>query len=380
MNKNTVKFNANDNPEFVSTLRKRVNEYFKDNNISKYANNAMRAKTVFMLLLYFIPLAFLLSGMVSSFAVAFPLYIIMGFGMAGIGLCVMHDANHGVYSKNNRVNKALGFTANFLGAYHINWKIQHNVLHHSFTNIDEYDEDIDKKGIIRFSPHQERKDIFKFQAYYAPLLYGLMTFYWLIAKDIDQLISYNKRGLLKGQGLTFKKSLGLMLFNKTWYVALTLVAPILITGIVWWQVILAFLLMQFISGLVLALVFQPAHVITETDFYKVDENGSVENNWAVHQLRTTSNFANSSKWFSWIVGGLNHQIEHHLFPNVCHIHYDKIAPIVKQTAKEYGIPYHHHKSFGVALKSHFTLLNQLGTGSYDKKVKEMKTAPISAVA
>lgn len=150
MNKNTVKFNANDNPEFVSTLRKRVNQYFADNNLSKYANNAMRAKTVFMLLLYFIPLAFLLSGVVSSFAIAFPLYIVMGFGMAGIGLCVMHDANHGVYSKNNKINKALGFTANFLGAYHINWKIQHNVLHHSFTNIDEYDEDIDKKELLDF--------------------------------------------------------------------------------------------------------------------------------------------------------------------------------------------------------------------------------------
>lgn len=369
MNNKTVKFNTNDNPEFVKTLRKRVNQYFKDKEISKYANNSMRLKTAFMLLLYFIPLGFLLSGLVHSFIVALPLFIIMGFGMAGIGLCVMHDANHGVYSQNNKINKILGFTANFLGAYHINWKIQHNVLHHTYTNIDEHDEDIDKKGIIRFSPHQERRSFFKFQAFYAPILYGLMTFYWLIAKDIDQLIRYNKRSLLKAQGLTLRKGLSLMLFNKAWYIALTLVAPILITGIVWWQVLLAFLLMQFISGIVLALVFQSAHVIEETSFYKVDENGSVENNWAVHQLYTTANFANSSSWFSWIVGGLNYQIEHHLFPNICHIHYHKIAPIVKETAKEFGMPYHHHKSFLTAIRSHFTLLNQLGTGAYDAKLK-----------
>ncbi|WNB17431.1 fatty acid desaturase family protein [Marivirga arenosa] len=368
MNKNTVKFNTTDNREFVSTLRLRVNQYFKDQKITKYANNRMKIKTAFMLLLYFIPLVLMLSGIINSVGLVIAMFFVMGFGMAGIGLCVMHDANHGVYSKNNLVNKALGFTANFIGAYHINWKIQHNVLHHSFTNINEYDEDIDKKGIIRFSPHQERRSFFKFQAFYAPILYGLMTFYWLIAKDLDQLIRYNKRNLLKAQGLSFSKGLATMLFHKSWYIMLTLVGPILMTSVIWWQVALGFLLMQFISGLILALIFQPAHVINETQFYEVDEKGSVENNWAIHQLHTTSNFANSSSWFSWIVGGLNHQIEHHLFPNICHIHYSSIAPIVKKTAKEFGIPYHHHKSFYAALKSHFSLLNQLGNGEYDKKL------------
>ncbi|GAA5038918.1 fatty acid desaturase [Marivirga lumbricoides] len=371
MQHTSVKFNTTDNLEFISELRKKVNQHFKTNKISKYANNSMRLKTTFMLLLYFVPLIFLISGAVTTLSAALINFIIMGFGMAGIGLCVMHDANHGVYSKEQWVNKVLGFTANFLGAYHINWKIQHNVLHHSFTNVDEHDEDIDKKGVIRFSPHQKRKSAFRFQAYYAPFLYGFMTFYWLVAKDIDQLIRYNKRNLLKCQGLTFAKGISLMLFNKAWYIGLTLILPILISGIIWWQVLLCFLLMQFISGLVLALVFQPAHVIEATDFYKTDENGSLENNWAIHQLRTTSNFANSSPWFSWLIGGLNYQIEHHLFPNICHIHYHKIAPIVKETALKYDIPYHHQRSFGSAIVSHFSLLNQLGTGSYDKaKVKE----------
>ena len=368
MENTIVKFNVNDKQEFVAALRNRVNAYFKDNKIDKHANLMMKVKTFSMLALYFIPLGFLLSGLITSILPALGLFVMMGFGMAGIGLCVMHDANHGSYSKNKNVNKVLGFMANFLGAYHINWKIQHNVLHHSFTNIDEHDEDIDKKGIIRFSPHQKRKAAFKYQAYYAPFLYGFMTFYWLVAKDIDQLLRYSKRNLLKAQGLNLRKALFLMLFNKTWYVALTLILPIVLTGIVWWQILLCFLFMQFISGLVLALVFQPAHVIEATEFYKTDENGSVENNWAVHQLHTTSNFANSSKWFTWIVGGLNYQIEHHLFPNVCHVHYPKIAPIVKEVALEYNIPYHHHQSFYSALVSHFSLLNQLGTGSYDEKL------------
>lgn len=372
MSAKTIKFNANDNPEFISELRKNVNEYFKSNNISKYANRSMKIKTVVMILLYFIPLVILLSGAITTIYPTLLAFVVMGFGMAGIGLCIMHDANHGSYSKNNWVNKSLGFLANFLGAYHINWKIQHNVLHHSYTNIEEFDEDIDKKGVIRFSPLQKRKKIFKAQAYYAPLLYGFMTFYWLVAKDIEQLIRYNKKKLLPAQGITFKSGILSVLFNKTWYVGLTLILPILATGIIWWQVLLCFLLMQFISGLILALVFQPAHVIEATNFYRAEEDGSMENNWAIHQFQTTSNFANNSAWFTWLVGGLNHQVEHHVFPNICHVHYRGIAPIVRRTAEKYGVPYHQHKSFGSALKSHFTLLNKLGTGKFDKELVEFE--------
>ena len=367
MSTTQLKFNHQNRPDFVSTLRKRVKQHFKDNNISVYANLSMKLKTAFMLSLYFSPLVIMLSGLIHSTLTTFMLYTVMGFGMAGIGLCVMHDANHRSYSKKKIVNKVLGFTANFIGAYHINWIIQHNVLHHSYTNIHDHDEDIDKKGIIRFSPHQDHKWFYKYQAYYAPFLYGIMTIYWLFVKDFDQLYRYNKEGLLKTQGLTFTKSLITLVFHKVWYIALTVVAPIFMLGIAWWQVVLAFLLMQFISGLILALVFQPAHVIEKTHFFKPHESGTMENNWAIHQLNTTSNFANQSKWFSWLVGGLNFQIEHHLFPNICHIHYQDINKIVEKTALEFGLPYYHNKSFSTALVSHFSFLNKLGQAEYKHK-------------
>ena len=118
--------------------------------------------------------------------------------------------------------------------------------------------------------------------------------------------------------------------------------------------------MQFICGLVLALIFQPAHVIQETEFFVPDEEGSVENNWAIHQLKTTSNFANDSRLFSWLIGGLNYQVEHHLFPHVCHVHYRNISKIVKKTAEEYDLPYHYHKTFFGAVASHFKMLYRLG--------------------
>jgi len=241
------------------------------------------------------------------------------------------------------------------------------VLHHSFTNVEGFDGDIDNP-VMRFSPNQKRKKIFRYQVFYAPLLYGIMTINWIISKDFERLIKYNKRNLLAGQGLTLKKALRQAIFNKTWYLALTVALPMIVLALPWWQILLGFLLMQFICGLLLTLIFQPAHVIAETNFYVVDDNGSVENNWAIHQLRTTANFANGSAIFSWLVGGLNYQIEHHLFPHICHIHYRNISKFVKETAKEFNIPYYQHKTFFGAIKSHFTLLNQLGTGEYDRKL------------
>lgn len=359
-----VKFNKLDRPEFFRVLHGRVNKYFQDKDLSKHANSSMVVKTVFMLCLYAIPLVLMITGVVTTFWFMMLMWFIMGFGMSGIGLSVMHDANHGSYSSNVYVNRGLGYVLNLIGGYHINWKIQHNVLHHSFTNVHGFDEDIEK-GVMRFSPDQERKPIFRYQVYYAPILYGLLTIFWLVAKDFIQLFRYNKKELLEGQNQTFREALTYIIINKTWYIAITLILPILVLDLPWWQVLLGFLMMQFISGLILALIFQPAHVLEETNFFKPDENGSVENNWAIHQMHTTANFANDSVVFSWFIGGLNHQIEHHLFPNICHVHYKELSHIVKATAEEYEVPYYQHKTFFGALKSHFTLLNKLGTGKYD---------------
>jgi linoleoyl-CoA desaturase len=359
-----VRFNTQDRPEFFIELRKRVNQYFKDNQITKYANLNMKLKTAFMIGLYFIPLAIMLSGAIHTFWPAFVLWILMGLGMSGIGLSIMHDANHGAYSKNKKVNEALGYLLNFIGGYHINWRIQHNVLHHSFTNVHGHDEDIEK-AILRLTPDTERKPMHRFQVLYAPFLYGLMTIYWLLSKDFEQLYRYDKKNLLKAQGKTFRGAMIEVAVNKILYVILSIVLPYIILGLPAWQFAIGFLSMHFVCGQILALIFQPAHVIEGTAYYKPDESGSVENNWAVHQLLTTTNFGNKGRLFSWFVGGLNYQIEHHLFPNICHIHYRNLSPIVKATAQEFGIPYHEHETFFSAVASHFKLLYKLGNGQYD---------------
>ena len=349
-------------PEFYRVVKERVNNYFRENEISKHANFEMMLKSVIMISLYAFPFALMLTGIVSSNAAVLGMWAIMGFGMAGIGLCVMHDANHGAYSNNQKVNTALGFMLTFIGGYRLNWIIQHNVLHHSYANVEGLDEDIHQKGVMRFSPKQGRKGFFKYQIIYAPFLYGLLTLVWYLFKDFAKLVRYNKLGLLEAQGKTFKRALAEVVFHKTWYTLLFIVLPISIIDLPWWVTIIGYVVMQFICGLFLSLIFSSGHVVEEAEFYHAIENSSLENNWAIHQMQTTSNFGNKSRWFTWFIGGLNHQIEHHLFPQVCHVHYPALKAIVKKTAHEFNVPYHEHKSWYDALKSHFTLLNNLGTG------------------
>ena len=356
-----IRFNQNDRPEFYKTLNERVNAYFTQNKITKYGNANMVIKSIFMFALYFTPFILMVTGVVTGTWMMLLMWFLMGLGLAGIGLAVMHDANHGSYSKSDNLNKFMAISLNFLGGYHVNWRIQHNVLHHTFTNIDGYDEDIEKKGIIRFSPNQERRGFFKFQAMYAPLLYAIITLYWVTYKDFDQLMSYNKRDLLKGQKLTFQKALFRIILFKVLYYGIIIALPISL-GIPWWSVVIGFILMHVVGGLILALVFQSAHVLESTEFPEPNDSSEVQNNWAIHQMKTTSNFAMGNLPLTWFIGGLNHQVEHHLFPTICHVHYPAISKIVRETAEEYDIPYLQHKTFTGAIFNHFRFLHHLGVG------------------
>jgi len=351
------KVNGND---FSSTLKRRVNEYFKVNNLSRQGNERMVLKTIFMLSLFFIPIIFICSGMVASPALLVGLYIISGLGMAGIGMGIMHDALHGSYSKNQKVNKFMGYTMNLIGANATVWKIQHNVLHHTYTNIDEADDDINAPFFLRFSPHAKRNKLHKFQHLYVWFFYGLSTISWITAKDFVRLNRYRQMGFFKGKNRLRTEVLKIIAWKVVYY-SYALVLPIIMVPLAPWIVILAFLAMHFVTGVLISVVFQTAHVMPSTDFPLPDKNGLIANDWSIHQLATTSNFSPKSGFFSWLIGGLNYQIEHHLLPNVCHVHYRKLSTIVAQTAREYGIPYHTKKTFTAAIWDHVKMLRQLGT-------------------
>lgn len=357
---------AKERPEFFSTLSQRVNNYFKSNNIDRTANTEMVVKTVFMLSLYIVPYVFIISGITTNLWILFGLCILMGFGVAGIGLSIMHDANHGAYSNKAWINTVLGYTLNFVGAHMMNWKIQHNVLHHTYTNVHDADEDISPRGVLRLSPDSKWRPIHRYQHVYGWLLYGLMTLVWLFSKDFYRLYKYQQEGLLKKQKSSFAREFVIMLITKVTYFTYIFVIPMALIDVTFWQVMVGFLAMHYLAGFILAIIFQPAHVIEGTAYPVPDEKGTLENNWAIHQMRTTTNFGRKHKIFSWYVGGLNYQVEHHLFPNICHVHYREIAKIVEATAKEYGIPYLSKDTFWGALKAHARQLKALGEKPAEK--------------
>ncbi|MDA7804163.1 acyl-CoA desaturase [Crocinitomix sp.] len=356
-----LKFSHTIGRDFNATLKRRVREYFKDNNISKYANANMKFKTVFMLTLYFAPYLLMITGVVTNIWLITLCWALIGFGMAGIGMSVIHDANHGSYSKNKRTNYLLGRLVNVVGAFAPNWKIQHNVLHHTYTNIHDYDEDVDQPvPIIRFTPHDKFRPIHRFQFLYAWFFYSLMTVSWVTIKDFQQIFRYRKMGLTKTESEKFGPLLTELIISKVIYYGYILVLPIIFLDVPWWAIILFLLLKHLIAGFTLAIVFILAHVVPEAAFPLANEKGEIENNWAIHQLETTSNFGPNSRIFQWFIGGLNYQVEHHLFPNICHVHYPKLSKIVRETALEYGLPYYSEPTFFSAIKSHAKMLRALG--------------------
>ncbi len=354
-----VKFTGRQH-EFFNTLNQRVNGYFKTNGISRNANSEMVIKTIFMFALYFIPYAITLILPVTNYGIYLLFYIVMGFGVGGIGLSIMHDANHGAYSPKSWVNNLLGYSLNLVGANALNWKIQHNVLHHTYTNVFDVDEDISPRGALRFAPESPWRRFHRFQHLYAWFLYGLMTIVWVITKDFMRLVRYQKDGMLAKQKVNVFKEWAILLLTKAFYVGYIFVIPALILPFSGWQILGAILLMHYVAGFILAIIFQPAHVIEGTEYFQPDDTGSIENTWAIHQMLTTTNFAQKNKLLSWYVGGLNFQVEHHLFPNICHVHYRHISGIVESTAKEFGVPYKKVDTFIGALVLHGKLLKVLG--------------------
>lgn len=354
---------------FFPTLQKRVNDYFKENGISRYANRKMIVKTLVLLLAFCVPVVLVDVLLFKPWAVLL-LYTLMGFAFAGIGMSVMHDANHGAYSKNVAVNKWLGYSLNLIGGMVFNWKIQHNMLHHTYTNVHGHDNDIDDKLILRLSPHTEVKKVHRFQLLYVFFFYAIITIYWATAKDFLQFFRYRKEGANRFSKAENARYFASMVALKLVFFTYMVFLPILLRGYSAGLIIGAFLWMQAIGGLVLGIVFQLAHSVEEAEYPLPNAANIIENEWAMHQMNTTVNFAPDNKLVSWYVGGLNYQVEHHLFPNICHVHYPEISRIVEETAREFDVPYLSTPSLMQAFASHLETLKKFGY-SYELDLAKM---------
>lgn len=359
MHRLSLKFPRKDPTNFFRILNMRVNKYFSDNKIKRTGNWKVWLKTIVMFGLFLIPYFFILCFKMPIWIQVISVFV-MGIGMAGVGMNVMHDGNHGSFSKKKWVNKLMGSSIYILAGNVYNWKVQHNVLHHTYTNIHGHDEDLDAGRILRFTKHAQWKWYHRFQHYYSILLYGLLTINWAITTDFLQMKRYTKRKLAYGKLPNPFVNWSTLVLSKVIYLSIWIVLPIVVLELAWWKILIGFFIMHYTAGLILSVIFQLAHVMDEAEMPMPENDGSLKNTWAIHQLKTTINFSPKNKLINWFTGGLNHQVEHHIFPNISHIHYGQIAKIVKRTALEFNLPYKEYKTTRKAIIAHFSYLKLMG--------------------
>lgn len=355
-----VRFPRSGSDSFSKTLHQRINSYFKERSLNPKANSTMFIKTISMLAIYFVPYLSLFIFNPGPWAVV-GLFALMGLGMSFVGMSVMHDAAHGAYHRSPKVNDFIASSIYLISGNLTTWRLQHNVLHHTYTNIEGLDDDLDSRGLLRLHPDQPLKPLHRFQVLYAPFLYSLLTLNWVMMKDFAQLIRYQKTGVAKLSEEKLRKEWVKLIYTKVLYFSLFIVLPQVFLEVSWFVPLIGFVVMHAIAGFVLSFVFQLAHVVDHVDAVTMPSGEKpMDDEFMEHQLKTTSDFARRSKIVGWFVGGLNFQVEHHLFPHICHIHYPAISEIVKKTAKEFGLPYNEHKTLGAAIKGHLRSLKAYG--------------------
>jgi linoleoyl-CoA desaturase len=352
-----VRFDNNHTNNFYPELTRRVNQYFKDNNLKKSANGKMIIKTVFILFMFVGSYLLILSNLFPVWGLLI-LAIVNGFFTAQIGLNIAHDAIHGSYSGNEKVNKTLAVIFNIIGANDEAWKVSHNLIHHTYTNIPHHDLDIEQIPVIRLNPKQDLWKIHRYQHFYTIFLYALTSLSWVFLKDYVWFFG-NKEEEITNKKSPVREKIRLVAYKLIYY-GLFLALPLVVINLPWYYILTGFLILHLVEGITLALIFQLAHVIEGTSFPEPNHEGLIENSWAAHQMYTTADFARKNKLANFLFGGLNFQIEHHLFPKVCHIHYQDLSPIVKATAEEYNLPYIDHPTFFGAVRSHIRMLKKLG--------------------
>jgi linoleoyl-CoA desaturase len=351
------KFSKKNDKLFYEELTSKVNAYFFDNGLTTYANFYVIFKIIIIYTLYLLFYLLIIFGSLQLKIFCF-IWILLGLTHFAVGFNIMHDALHGSLFKNKQINNIVGSIASFLiGQYPQIWEIQHNNLHHIYPNIETIDGDIDKPP-FRFSPNQKLHWYHKYQHIYATFLYLFTNISIITDKDFVQLSKFRKMYLIKSDQVYLITLLKIILF-KVFYLLAYLWLPYKSTGYHFGLILSMFILMNLISGILFIMIIMPNH-ITHNSKYSNQKNRDIKNNWFVHQLLNTTNYSINNKLFNFFIGSINLHIEHHLFPNICHIHYPQIAPIIKRTCDRYNVPYYHEKTWFSAIKKHYQMLYYLG--------------------
>ena len=345
---------------FGQELRRRVDAHFKEHGHSERDASAMFVKSA-VVLGFTAAIYVLLVFFARTWWQAVPLSILMGLAAAGIGFNIQHDGGHKAVSKHPWLNFASAATLDLIGASSYMWRWKHGLFHHQYVNLAGHDADIDLGIFGRLSPHHRRMSFHRWQHLYLWPLYGLLSLKWWIYDD-DRDALTGRLGVHKIPRPA-KWELFTFLAGKAIFLTLALGVPLLLHPVL--PVLSLFFLTSLVLGVALSVVFQLAHAVEESSFPQVLSDGSLDAGWAEHQVRTTVDFCRENPVVTWLVGGLNFQIEHHLFPRVSHIHYPAISRVVEQVCREYGVAYREHPTFLAGMGSHYRWLKRMGRPQAD---------------
>jgi linoleoyl-CoA desaturase len=351
-----ISFDNKQSP-FFRALKGKVDHYFAVNKLHTSGSSTLLFKSIFQVLTavaLYITLVFFTPGVLVSIL----LCMLLGMNLALIGFNIMHEGGHQSFSRHRWLNSTSAYFLNVLGGNAYFWKMKHNINHHTYTNIDGHDSDIDVEPFMRLHEHQPRKWFHKFQHLYFIVLYGISYITWIFYHDFEKYFT-GQITASGGKQQLEKKEHYIFWVTKIFYVTVYLIVPLLLVGFV--KALLGYLIITFVCGLFISVVFQLAHIVEGTQFpLPNEESNRIEKEWAIHQVNTTANFATKSKVVSWLLGGLNFQVEHHLFPKVSHIHYPQINKLVRETCQEFNITYLEHTTVLKAFRSHLLHIKRLG--------------------
>jgi linoleoyl-CoA desaturase len=346
---------SNVSQSFHAELKRRINDYFGQAGKSPTGNFSLFFKAIILILGFafvYIHLVFFTPPV----WLALTECLVLGGLTAAIGFNIMHDGMHGSFSRFKWLNNMAGLTLNFLGANNFMWKSKHNIIHHTYTNIEGIDDDIEARPFLRLCETQKYYKVHRYQHWYFWAAYSLLYLWWVFFTDY-------KKYFLKRIGSVPLKKMSAADHISFWsfkliHLGLFVALPIIMVGFTPW--LIGFLVYGMFAGIVLSIVFQLAHTVEHTHFPQANvETGKMDDEWAIHQLKTTANFATRNRFISWWVGGLNFQIEHHLFPKISHVHYPEISKIIKKACADFGVPYIEYPKMRIAIASHVSHLKHL---------------------
>jgi linoleoyl-CoA desaturase len=351
-----ITFNNKQSP-FFRALKTKVDLYFSSRGLLTSGNARLLRKAIYLIasaitlytvLVFFTPPVLLSVGLCA----------LLGINLAALGFNVMHEGGHQSFSRHKWLNRVSAYLLNGLGGNSYFWKAKHNINHHTYTNIEGHDADLEVGLLLRLHANQRHYWFHQFQHVYWVFLYGLSYVAWVFYQDFAKYFSGEISQGHPYPALSRREHL-IFWSTKIVYTGLYLVLPILVVGPL--KALVGYAIVTFVCGIFISVVFQLAHVVGNTQFLTPDGHAhQVEQEWAIHQISTTSNFATGNKFISWLLGGLNFQVEHHLFPRISHVHYPQISRLVRETCREFNVPYLEYPSMGKAFYSHLQYLQSMG--------------------